>query len=98
MTDPEYPPAEHLMFWWVCLRKQSYDTKAEAKAVSSQYINGGEAYHCRYADHWHNGKTRGPNSTHGPYTLRKQWRKRIKKPTPEALAAAYEAVTSKEEA
>lgn len=98
MPDLEYPSKEHLTFWWTCLRKQSYENEAEASAVNAQYPDADIAsYPCHYGGHWHNGKRAGPNSKHGPSMLRKQWRKMINKPTPEALAAAYERTKGRED-
>lgn len=95
MTDVEYPPIEHLTFWWTCQRKWSFPTEAEAVAHRANYPTVSVvSYHCKYGDHWHLGRPRGAASKFGPSMLRKQWRRRIKKPTLKELQAAYEKAVS----
>lgn len=100
LHEVEYPASHLLIFWWRCYKKIRFSTAAEAQEALEAHDgeNDGTAfsvYSCSYCHHFHTGRASArqgvPFSSSG---LRRQWRKRVKKPSLQELEAAFKSPAS----
>lgn len=82
----EYPSGADLRFWYLCYRKLAYDSEQDALDVARAFNNVTNVYLCRYGDHYHNGRpTKGHKSEN---ELRREWKRKDRKPSLEELRNA----------
>lgn len=81
---------EQLVFWFKCLRKHSFETKALADIVIAEHNdeNRLQSYQCEYCNRWHTGQINSRANT--PLSkIRSNWKNRDVRPTVEIVIESF---------
>lgn len=80
-----------LVFWWKCYRKIRFETEDEARYTNAAFDADANSFKCSYCGWWHNGRgTTDERKYTGSHELRRQWVRRVNKPSVAELREGFE--------